>query len=897
MKDFITKCSKRNFIKIDNKQFSPLIEASTELVLDYCESVADKREKNPFILCFPEKNTASLWIAILLLTNYFVDDYIESDNTINYNFKHGDLIDIHGSIAEFIEFDKITEIISIKFKDGVTFKIKRSTIRNAIKKTDKNQINQFSHFAKKKKLIVSKRNSISKILFPEEIEIINEQILDSKVLLITGRGNTNALRQVLNSTIVYEEPLSKVFRENENLIIKPDLEHYKDMLLSDYNDKYLKFVNLLTKLLETEDDDEFKERIIHARSLIDNINKITSSFHHEFLSIIEDYEDVKPKLEYLIENYPGIQEDLPTKLRAVIINDINQIDIYNDTIHNFLNEGIPVILLTNRVIESVHDYNYYVNFFKNNPDCNRINWNKKKLNEFINNADESEKYIDEEFWSTCCRYVNQKIKLNIFEGNKLDTLLPKIKKEIGELKDFDILQKAFHSYFYPAIYALKNSITYNDKIYELVQKFQEVFNKNKNYGIEKQLCAAIDEAINVALNFKMNDKQYKTVDNIFVNNLVINNNESFFIPNEKNYINIPSIKTSDIIFTGYPFNEYSGHYLLDAICTFFIPDIKVLCWPYEANLTYGYIKRRLLASYFTDKLNFTKIIPEQYLLKNSEEFLDEIDSYLFIEGSEFNEEELGQEDSLVKLNLFKYKEYSSLMECRDRFTVKCNILNFDDGSFMFLPDGSTLLSEVETSDGSHSIKTIGFNELSVGLRIFKYKKDRSAYREISKNIIEVKNAFAKLELWKEALDKVFKECGQDIEKLEEKLFMIKNKYKIQEGNPVKNNVQRWLFDDELISPDNNNIRIILHAASMDNIEDTINDLFFAFNTVKSFTIRLSSNIKKSISRNLTSIKLINQKEFKVNINGVDIDVDSRIIIALEKSQMEVEYAYTRKILC
>ena len=69
------------------------------------------------------------------------------------------------------------------------------------------------------------------------------------------------------------------------------------------------------------------------------------------MAFFKNYENEIPKEVKFLENkYPGIQESLPEKLRAVVINDINQLFDYPETINGFLEKNIPVIFITNRNI-------------------------------------------------------------------------------------------------------------------------------------------------------------------------------------------------------------------------------------------------------------------------------------------------------------------------------------------------------------------------------------------------------------------------------------------------------------------------------------------------------------------------------------------------------------------
>lgn len=117
-----------------------------------------------------------------------------------------------------------------------------------------------------------------------------------------------------------------------------------------------------------------------------------------------------------------------------------------------------------------------------------------------------------------------------------------------------------------------------------------------------------------------------------------------------------------------------------------------------------------------------------------------------------------------------------------------------------------------------------------------------------------------------------------------------------DGNPIKSSIQRWLYDDEFICPRTQNLKIILLTAKVENFDQKLNELENAFREVNSYTISLSSNIKKNIINQLTSKNLTNDK-FSVNIHGNEIKVETRTISSLIKNEIEIDYHNTRKILC
>ena len=216
-----------------------------------------------------------------------------------------------------------------------------------------------------------------------------------------------------------------------------------------------------------------------------------------------------------------------------------------------------------------------------------------------------------------------------------------------------------------------------------------------------------------------------------------------------------------------------------------------------------------------------------------------------------------------------------------------------------MPQGnaSKILSETEDSNGNFVIRELNFNELTLGLKIFKFRKDRSTYKEIASNNKIAKEAFAKLEFWKDTLENLYLSVDSDLGKLEALLIETKLKFGIKDGNPIRSNIQMWLFDDEKISPRISNLEIILRAAEVKEIENTLIGLVEAYKIiVNGFYQRINRIIKKNIMNQLV-MKRVGDHKMTLMIEKSVIEVESRIIMSKERSDIEIDYQNTRKILC
>ena len=158
-------------------------------------------------------------------------------------------------------------------------------------------------------------------------------------------------------------------------------------------------------------------------------------------------------------------------------------------------------------------------------------------------------------------------------------------------------------------------------------------------------------------------------------------------------------------------------------------------------------------------------------------------------------------------------------------------------------------------------------------------------------------AFAKLEFWKDTLENLYLSVGSDLGKLETFLIETKSKFGIEGGNPIRSNIQMWLFDDEKISPRISNLEIILRAAEVKDIDHTLLELVKAYKViVNGFYQRINRVIKNSIMDQLI-INRVGDQKMTLKIEKSVIEVENRVIMAKERSDIEIDYQNTRKILC
>lgn len=893
------KTKSKFFTNLGEHRLSPLMESSFALGLEYCDKVSSGSLQNnvPYLFCFPDKRYASFWLSVATLTNYFLEDYIESNNSVEINLSNGTLVDIYGSIARFIRKDIDTGKLIFSFSDLPEGRPFKESIQSVIKSTNKTRVNKYSHFINARKIAKADRNAISKILIPHEDDIINQEVLESKVLLVTGRGKMNEYRSMLCKTELNDQKLASIFPENTNLILKPDLESYKELSNSSYKTECDAFIQSFCKFRELNSHLEIKESLLTLQSFLDDSNSITLDFHNEFSSLCDDLDEGDYRgLKFIKDKYPGFQEIIPSKLRAVIINDLQSAIIYSKTIEAFLGLKIPVIIVGDRNISNPKNMGLFNELIDSNQDCYRINWNKKKILSLEDVSENADDYLDSQLWNHALRYAHQKIKMNISEGNEIDRLLPEVQSKISVLEGFDILKNKFYSHLYPALYALKNSNTITQKIQLLLEEFKLTYDEIRSLAIDTELCSLIDGIISTCLKHVSNSKSISDYENVFTNLLMEKEGKRIFLPVCSTKLNLPSSRKDKLIFSGFPYKEFSGQYLTKSVFEFFIPEITIQCWPIEGARTLNFLKRRFRAGYFTDSLLDNSEISTEILLKSNEEIETEIESH-FILSESLNQEAADLDQILDRIHTLRYTKYSGdYGHGKTKYTVTCDVLNFIDDSFLFLPKNAKVLSESELNNGYTKPVALRFNELSVGLRVFKYKKDRTAYREISRQNQHVNGCFKTLEIWRNLLEKSFASSDESIEILANKLKEIEVNHKIEGSNPTPQNLKRWLFDDEVIAPGLPNLKLILLSQNIANIDEKTQELTEAYRTVLSYTIGLSSKIKKEISKYLMSHEIENE-HFQISIEGTSLTVEAKTITGLEKNDLIIEYSNTRKILC
>lgn len=899
MQKLIDDLSKKYDLSLGNKSFSPIMEMTIGLAMRYHQEVGNGFDK-AFHLNFPDKQDSALWLSVALMRNFLLGDYINQplDRIEDNGIIKGDKVELFGAVCTYE--GSINNNILLGFSDqdspiSITNKIVRY-----VNPTNRKKVNKFRLFGRNKREASLNRNAISKLLEPTEPILINEKILESKVLVIAGRGNTGKFSQRLKEEYLYGTSLFEMFNCDHNLLIKPDLEEFK--FLGEKEDPIIeeKFKNRFVKFID-ELIEDLPDRKNDIDKLFKNVNENsfrTKDFNILFDNILSEC-DQESKYHKIKEIYPGRKEELPSNLKSVVINDITQLDIYRGVVEEFIRRGIPVLVISNRYIENKKALSFFDNYFKTHTEDLRISWDKKKIFDLSISSINSDCYLDDELWKKCLMFSKQKIKIETTQSHPVDDLLMDVQRAISSLEGQERLRSAYWCYFNPLVYSFKNSVAFESYHDDLLANFLSVFEEIK-LTLTQDIRSIFD---NIIRELKTNKKSFKAFDEetiLFGQHIDFEDKSIIFPKGGYRYITNEDINSnvSNITFPGFPLNEPLNNYLLDSINEYIIEDINIVCWPIEGRLTYNYILNRLKAGYYTDNIPNNWEFTDHLLLKNAADIWDEIhgtlqfdlESQTHVEGS-IDEVE---EDVLRKISFFKYSAYQN-NSSESNTKVSCNIIDLQGNKFMFLPKTSSVMAKIETEGDKYQIKKAKYSELNPGDEIFQYELSRHRLRELSKDADHRDNVFGILELWKISLKKSFFEEGRNLKKLLKRLNKVNSEYKI-DASPSYQNLRNWLFDEDMLSPDKQNLQMILYADSDAGKINEYSNIYNAYKKARSLSRTVSSEIKKLILKKLQSLDLSGKSHFEIQVFGSPMDIEFRKIKGLQKADIEIDYQHTRKII-
>lgn len=900
MQKLLSELEKEFNLNLGDKKFSPIMKCTIGLSMKYQEEVK-KGFKQPFHLNFPDKRDGALWISVALMRNYLLEDYINqpTNRIVDLGIKVGDKVEIFGAVAKYVG-DENNKIL-LEFSDQYTPISISDKLTSYINLSKKSKINKYRIFRNNYNLQKKNRNPISKLIEPNEPILINPKILDSKVLVIAGRGNTVDFSNQLKNEYIYGSTLSDVFGSGENLIIKPDLEDFT--FLSEEPDDNLEkkfkhhFLNQCEKLVLEKP--EIKENLYQIMKLVLNNDFRSNHFLELYDDVLDEVQDDSP-LSLIKEKYfPGIKYDLPENLKAVVINDINQLTQFENIINKFLEYEIPVIVISNRYANDIYSISFFDNYFKTHPNDLKLNWNKPKIASLSTLDTLKTRYLDDELWKKCLRFSNQIIEIKTSTNHPLDELVIDLQKKVAQIDGQERLKKVYWQFFNPLIYSFKNGNEWEPYHDVLLNKFQEVYNQVDS-TLDVSITDIFSNIFSVFRNTKSNFKSIYKCKNVFTQKIAIDE-ENYIFPDDS-YVESSLYQidgnADEITFTGFPINELFNKNLINSISEFIVPNINIICWPKEGEITYSYIKRRIKAGYFLDLLPHNWNFNQNLLISSNSDIENEIDSAIITDykNSEIILENTKiDEDAIEKISSFKYSEYKNYHLDESLYIVKCNIIDFAGNKFMFLPQNSTVLAKIETQGNNFIFRRAKFIDLNIGDEIFQYELPRQTLRSIAKSIEGSDIIFNYLDTWKKSLYDIYQELDYNIYKVVNKLNKVNQKLNFG-GNPSYQNVRNWLFDEDMHAPSENNLKMILNLDSNHNTTLKASDILTAATAAKSLSQRISRLIKNAITYELNDSLQPESDIINVKIFETNIAVNFSKIVLLQKSEIEIEYQHTRKII-
>lgn len=899
MQKLLSELNRKYNLKIGIRKLSPVMQCSVGLSMRYIEGVSDGSIKTPFHLNYPDKQNAALWLSIALLRNFFLEDYInQSGDRINeLGLSGGDKVELFGVTAIFRGV--VANKLSLEFNGQAPIEFNMQ-LADQLNRSKKKTVNKFLLYRKKSKELRINRNAISRMLEPDDPIPINKGVLTSEVLVIAGRGNTGKFVDKLKAEQVYNSSLSEVFGIGENLIIRPDLEDYKHLVSSANaetgSDFTQAFIRYHTDLLEVLPDQ--KDLVLELNKLVEEGRYRTRFFITQYEKLLEGIDPENHERIYNIyKRYPGIEDKISENLRAVIINDIELVEDYKALVQEFILNKVPVFVISNRYANNLDSLKIFQSFFSNNSSDLRLNWNRKKIKELTSAVPEDSDFLDSDLWKSSTRFSEQEVLIHVCEGHPIDNMISACQREILKIEGHEKIKDAYWKFFNPLIYSFKNSSSWEGYHQLLMDKFSEVLKASRNY-LSEGLVTIFENIIDEINKRKESAKNFEAYRSIYAQHVSIDG-EDFIFPkqNSSKLVSDISEDTKEVTFTGFPLNEPIAKPLLNSVSDYFVPGIKIICWPIEAKLAYSYLRRRIIAGYFTDYLPEEWEVGKEFLLNNQDEVSNEVDLILSpIEASpEEIKESVEVEIEMEQISSFKYSGYQSSGDDNETHIVSCNIVELEGGSFLFLPKTSSILAKLESGNAEIKFKRAKFSELKIGDEIYQYNLSRSSLRELTRNVDGTDRFFNDLEIWKDAIKKLYKDYDSSTGKLAKLLSDINTQHSVG-GSPNRANIRNWIFDEDMLCPDAENLKLILLASRDKELIKKESKILKANRKARAITVRISNFVKHSIIKRLEEIGGNDSKSFVINVFGQDIIVKHRRIIDLQKTDMAIDYKDTRKII-
>ncbi len=920
MKEYLNSAKKRFFLTLGKYTFSPILQSSVALALDYSEDLKNGGKKEPLTISFPSKGgSAALWISVQYLINLFFENYFyQSENRIKeLGLKRGDKIDIFSTTAIFQGIDNKTGKLIISFADGV---LAFSAFRNSqfINLARKNMVNNYKHYCKKKESFINKRKALTLILGLDLNP--NFEALHSKVILISGRGKAGLFKNILKELIVYDESLADTILLDKNLLIFPDFNCFEGLVSPDLDKNTDFFIKAVQSILQFQiDNDEvtnLKEDILKS---IDSSLK-TELFVDTYQKLVnllletDSFESIGIKLQNLLKYHPGIEQGLLNNLSAVIINEVQFLNEYPETIQYLLNLNIPVIVIGDRVISEFKELDVYKTVFNSEEFKNsyRFIWEQDKIKHLSLEYDDGSKYIDHNINNLALQSSVQKVEIIEFGKNRFDNIFSFFESRtfLDELAEYELLQKGFYQLLRPTLYMIKNSLEGSNgcNYIKHIESFENIFKESSSgltdsiiYRVQKELC----ELKSYCLASNQPKEFEASISDLFFQDICIEE-DGHTIPYALNsdkvsHYNCINDDLKSITFTGYPYREYYFKHIEGSVFTKILPSVKILLNECESAITKGFLFRKFKFGFFIEKYPDSISHLDNQRIKTTEQIHSKL-KQLFIEEKSNNNEEIenivDEFDGFERmLNDIRYSEYngsSKYSEENGRYLLNCNVLHCENAKYLFLPHKWKILLLKESHTGVFNSLDCRINDIAVGNIAVVVNVSRKSISKYLEKSGSVSIYLQTLDIWKNILYEEYAK-NNDINKLVKNLHHANVENNLS-GRPEIYNILRWLHDEMILAPAFENLEMILALKyPKEDIELKAKEILGAKRIILNAKNRLDRAVKDKLSRIITVSNKDLEDNFQIEVEGIQVKVQKAGIIGVEKRKdLLIEYHSTMK---
>ncbi len=704
-------------------------------------------------------------------------------------------------------------------------------------------------------------------------------LLKSKVMIITGNGSKNKIKNWAEEIEIYEESVTSLFKEN--LIIEKDLNKFKDFFSIDAKSERIKYNSFAINELF-----DFEEKY---PDLADDILELIYEFERGDYNedkLIELRKDIKilygetvDIFEILIKKVPKFSSPLPSGLKMVIIDSLAIVENYQNVINGLAALKIKVVC--------VYDLN---NISENNPFPNspRYFWNREKI-KGIAQYEILDKLIDRKLFNKSLLYSQQNFTVSIYNDDGFTEFYWKIYNKIKDVDGEENIVKLFWQNLHPLYYLIKNSPNIENEIkIKLLDSFDADLRTILTGNSKTE--DLFEEFIIKARAFT--NPKVLEYGNVYSQEIMIAS-EEINIPQNEKAENLKFVKNvnstfKNIIYSGIPYKEYQLKIIDGLFRNCSIPDIKFLCFEKE----YVYLSKIVNAIERSDWLQDNDILK---LAQQSDcpDTKNELKIVKIDQSSELSKSEIIDNQENEQLSQRQTAFYHSRYKGKSgTYTKKSVTIYIKSNKWIYIPtnDNIYFIDSANGVIGQKKGSKLNKSDIIVLFNIS--KRDLRAVESSNENM---DNVFDDLEIWSNALTELFKSCNYDYNRLEEKLHLYKNDER-KKANPNRINLMRWLDDNDLtLAPREYNLEIILDAAGLLYEKQKI---IVASKKISLYERKFKKNIKKEISNKssdfiVTGDEIITKELF---VNSVSVVITACKVMSIDNEVLDIDNTYVKKII-